>query len=144
MRPTAGNAALRPAQNSSRSSSEVEARQVTARQALAISCDALDQVIDLGARAVELDDQQRLDVERIAGMDEFLDRMDRRPVHHLHAAGDDAGADDARRRNRRRPRSRKADQHGARASAAFFRMRTVTSVTTPSRPSEPVTMPRRS
>ena len=48
--------------------------------------DALDQMIDLGRRPVELDDQQRLDVERIAGMDEFLDRVDRRPVHHLHAA----------------------------------------------------------
>ena len=53
-------------------------------------------MIDLGRRAVEFDDQQRLDVERIAGMDELLDRVDRRPVHHLHAAGDDAGADDGR------------------------------------------------
>ena len=52
-------------------------------------------MIDLGLRAVELDDQQRLDVERIAGMDELLDRVDRRAVHHLHAARDDAGADDA-------------------------------------------------
>ncbi len=58
--------------------------------------DAFEQMIDLGARAIELDDQQRLDVERIAGMNEFLDRMDRRPVHHLHAARNDAGADDAR------------------------------------------------
>ena len=51
-------------------------------------------MIDLGLAAVELDDQQRLDVERIAGMHELLDRMDRGPVHHLHAARDDAGADD--------------------------------------------------
>ena len=35
-------------------------------------------MIDLGRRAVELDDQQRLDVERIAGVDELLDRVDRR------------------------------------------------------------------
>ncbi len=40
--------------------------------------DALDQVIDLGLRAVELDDQQRLDVERIAGVHEFLGGVDRR------------------------------------------------------------------
>ena len=53
-------------------------------------------MIDLGWRTVELDDQQRLDVERIAGVDEFLGGMDRGLVHHLHAAGDDAGADDAR------------------------------------------------
>src|SRR5262245_66253946 len=37
MRPTAGNAALRPAQNRSRSCSEVETRQAEARQDLAIS-----------------------------------------------------------------------------------------------------------
>jgi hypothetical protein len=53
-----------------------------------------DEMIDLGLWAIDLDDQQRLDVERIAGMHEFLDRMDRRLVHHLHAAGDDARADD--------------------------------------------------
>jgi hypothetical protein len=51
-------------------------------------------MIDLRLRPVELDDQQRLDIERVAGMHEFLDRMDRRLVHHLHAAGDDARADD--------------------------------------------------
>jgi hypothetical protein len=37
MRPTAGNAALRPAQNSSRSSSEAETLQLTARQSRAIA-----------------------------------------------------------------------------------------------------------
>ena len=78
MRPTAGNAALRPAQNSSRSSSELETRQVDGAASLGDRLDARDQVVDLGLRAVELDDQQRLDVERIAGMDELLDRVDRR------------------------------------------------------------------
>ena len=34
--------------------------------------------------------------------------------------------------------------NAARAHSGFFRMRTVTSVTTPSNPSDPVTMPRRS
>ena len=106
--------------------------------------DARDQMVDLGLRAVELDDQQRLDVERIAGMHEFLGGMDRGLVHHLHAAGDDAGADDARRRNRRRPPTRVKPTSTARAVSGFFRMRTVTSVTTPSSPSEPVMMPSRS
>ena len=78
MRPTAGNAALRPAQNNSRSSSELETRQVTARQCRGDLLDAIEQVIDFVARAVELDDQQRLDVERIAGMDEFLGGADGR------------------------------------------------------------------
>ena len=53
-------------------------------------------MIDLGLRAVELDDEQRLDVERIAGMHEGFDSVDCRLVHHLHAARNDAGADDAR------------------------------------------------
>ena len=55
-----------------------ETLQDTARQSRGDLLDALDQMIDLGLRAVEFDDQQRLDVERIAGMDEFLDRVDGR------------------------------------------------------------------
>jgi len=51
-------------------------------------------MVDLDLRPVELDDQERLHVERIAGMDEVLGGADRRPVHHLHAAGNDAAADD--------------------------------------------------
>ena len=60
------------------------------------SLDPLDQFVDLDAGTIELDDQQRLDVERIAGMDEGFRGVDRRLVHHLHAAGNDAGADDSR------------------------------------------------
>ena len=96
MRPTAGNAALRPAQNNSRCASEVEAWHDTARHLLAMISTRSIRWSTSAWRPVDLDDQQRLDVERIAGMDEFLDRVDRRPVHHLHAAGDDAGADDRR------------------------------------------------
>src|SRR5262249_54189595 len=51
-------------------------------------------MVDLGLWPVELDDQQRLDVERVAGVDEFLGRMDRRLVHHLHAAWNNARPDD--------------------------------------------------
>ena len=75
--------------------------------------DAPDQMIDLRLRAVELDDQQRLDVERIAGMHELLDGVYRGPVHHLHAARNDAGADDPRHAGTRVFRGRKADQHRA-------------------------------
>ena len=114
MRPTAGNAALRPAQNSSRSSSELETLQRRRAAFLGDLVDALDQVIDLGLRAVELDDQQRLDVERIAGVHEFFGGMDRRLVHHLHAAGNDAGADDARDAFAGVLGAREADQHRAR------------------------------
>ena len=87
----AGNAALRPAQNSSRSRFRRRARIVLAPQPRAISRHLADQVIDLGRGTVELDDQDRLDVERIAGMDEFLGRVDGRPVHHLHAGRNDSG-----------------------------------------------------
>jgi len=114
------------------------------RAAFSRDClDAFEQMIDLGLRAVQFDDQQRLHVERIARMDEFLHRMDRGLVHHLHAAGDDpapmirltqvpASSDDVK------------PTRTARAVSGFFRMRTVTSVTTPSRPSEPVIRPSRS
>jgi len=48
-----------------------ETRQVTARHSAAIASMRGNRWIDLGLRAVELDDQQRLDIERIAGMDEL-------------------------------------------------------------------------
>ena len=80
--------------------------------------DALEQMIDLVARAVELDDQQRLDVERIAGMDEFLGGGDGGTVHHFHAARNDAGADDLGDAFAAVFGRVKADQRRARASAA--------------------------
>ena len=94
MRPTAGNAALRPAQN--RVALLFGGRNLQRGRAAAPRdrLDPLDQLVDLDAWAVEFDDQQRLDVERIAGMDEGFGGVDRRLVHHLHAAGNDAGADD--------------------------------------------------
>ncbi len=51
-------------------------------------------MVDFSLRTVELDDQQRLDIERIAGVDEILGGLDGVAVHHLHAARNDAGADD--------------------------------------------------
>ena len=72
-------------------------------------------MIDLGLRAVDLDDQQRLDIERIAGMDEFLDRVDRWLVHHLHAGGNDAPGNDAAHALPGILGGCKADQHGASA-----------------------------
>ena len=56
--------------------------------------DLLDQVVDLDLRPIELDDQQRLGIERVASVGKLLGGVDRRAVHHLHAARDDAGADD--------------------------------------------------
>ena len=106
--------------------------------------DRRDQMVDLGRAAVEFDDQQGLGVERIAGVDEGLRRLDGELVHHLHAAGNDAGGDDRgdafagaldRWQSRSAPPARRSGDG---------RTRTVTSVTTPSMPSEPTITPSRS
>ena len=76
--------------------------------------DPLDQLIDFDAGTIEFDDQQRFDVERITGMDEGFGSVDRRPVHHFHAAGDDAGADDPRHALAGRLDLGEADHQGAR------------------------------
>ncbi len=39
-------------------------------------------------------DQQGFDIQRIARVNEFLDRVDGGPVHHFHAGRNDAGRDD--------------------------------------------------
>ncbi len=114
MRPTAGNAALRPAQKATRSSSLVEARSVVQPRPLAISATRSIEVVHLGFRPVQLDDQQRPDIERIADLDEGFRRLDGQLVHHLHAAGNDAGADDAGDAFARGLGGREADQHRAR------------------------------
>ena len=74
-----------------------------------------DQMIDLRRAAVEFDDQQRLGIERIAGVNESLRRLDREPVHDLHAAGNDAGADDRGDAIARAFDAGKTDQQRARA-----------------------------
>ncbi len=79
------------------------------------SLDPRDEMIDLGLRAVDLDDQQGLDVERIAGMHELLDRVDRRLVHHLHAARNDARGDDPAHAFAGILGRPETHQHGARA-----------------------------
>ena len=144
MRPTAGKAALRPAQNSRRSSSDrldpAARRAVPHRDRL----DLGDEMVDLRLAAVELDDQQRRRVERIAGVDEGLGGLDGWPVHDLHAAGNDARADDAGDAVAGALDRGEADEQRARAVGGFGRMRTVTSVTTPSMPSEPTVTPSRS
>ncbi len=57
--------------------------------------DALDQMIDLSGRPVELHDQERLDIERVTGVHELLDRRNSGPVHNFHAARNYSRANDA-------------------------------------------------
>ena len=52
-----------------------------------------DQMLDLGQRPVELDDQQGIDIEGVTSMDEVLGRGDGEAVHHLHPGRDDAVRD---------------------------------------------------
>ncbi len=72
--PTAGNAALRPAQNSTRSCSSRLTRTVVAPAVAGNLLDPRHEIVDLDLRAVELDDQQALGVERIARADIVLGR----------------------------------------------------------------------
>ena len=83
--------------------------------------------------------RRRADSRRAIG----FHRADRDAVHQLKPRRNDAARDD------RRHRPPAASIEGkpissARASGGFGRMRTVTCVTTPSRPSDPVTSPSRS
>ncbi len=55
---------------------------------------ALDEVVDFDCGPVELDDQERFDVERITDADVRLGGVNRRPVHHLHARRNDAVGND--------------------------------------------------
>jgi len=48
-------------------------------------------VVHLDGRSVKFDDEQRLHIKRIVRMDKFFHCVNGRPVHHFHAAGNDAG-----------------------------------------------------
>ncbi|CAI8810606.1 hypothetical protein EMIT0373P_20256 [Pseudomonas chlororaphis] len=51
-------------------------------------------VVDIGFDTVQLAQQDGLGVHRVAGVNEVLGGADRQVVHHLQAAGNDAGGDD--------------------------------------------------
>ena len=95
MRPTAGNAALRPDQKQ-------QPLRLVARHAdlggarLASSTRRISAIsaATSSRRAVGLDEQDRGGVERIVRVHELLDRARGRLVHHLEARRDDARADD--------------------------------------------------
>ena len=52
-----------------------------------------DQMIGLHRRAVHFDNEQCLDIQGVADLNEGLGGMDCRPIHHLHAGRDDPGGD---------------------------------------------------
>ena len=118
---------------------DFDSRTVFAPCARAMSTMRAEQVVHLGVRALDLDDQQGLDIERIAGMGEGLADLDGRLVHEFDRDRDDARADDGGDARRPPPRCESKPNSTGRAPSAARRMRTVASVTMPSCPSEPMT-----
>ena len=91
----APKAAFRPFQIAALSSALLLRADHAGAIALGDLGDGMEQGVDLVAGAFDLDDQQRLDVERITGADEILADLDRRLVHELDGDRHDAGGDDA-------------------------------------------------
>ena len=81
---------MRPCQNCTRSSSDVETLIVVAPLRLGDLRDALDEVVDLARGAIEFGDDETAGVARITAGLEILGGDDGGVVHHFHAAGDDA------------------------------------------------------
>ena len=71
-------------------------------------------MVDLDLGSVQLDDQEPLGIERIARADIGLGALHGIPVHHFHAAGNDAGGNDGRDAVGSPCFGGKAQQHGPR------------------------------
>ena len=93
---------------------------------------------DLLGRAVGLDQQDGLRVERIVGVDVRLDGAGRGLVHHLEAAGNDAGGDHGAAPQAPALATSSNAASATCASCGFGVSLTVTSVITASSPSEPL------
>ena len=110
------------------------------RQIVAISAPVLAHVV---GQAVDLDQQHRAGVHRVAGVVGRLDRLDGQVVHHLQRRGHDAGGDDRETACEADSISAKAASRTSVASGVGVR-RTSALVTIPSMPSEPTRAPVRS
>ena len=114
----APKAALRPFQIATLSSGTCSRARDRARTAVGDLDDLLEQCCDLGLRALDLDDQQRLDVERIAAHGRSPRRRGCGLVHELDRHRHDAGGDDAATQAPPRLRGVEPDQHRPRALRA--------------------------
>ena len=106
--------------------------------------DAREHRVHLGVGALDLDDQQRLDIHRVAGMGKGLADLDRRLVHELDGDRDDARADDVGDTGAGGDRGVETETGPGRAPSGLASSLTVASVTMPSWPSEPQIRPSRS
>ena len=95
-RPTAENAHLRPFHIASALGGVLRDADVVGAGGADQRLELDELRVDVGGLAFELDEQHRRGVERIAGVDRGLGRLDRQVVHDLHRAGQQPGADDAR------------------------------------------------
>ena len=111
----APNAFLRPFQILALSSALWLRRTVSGVKSWAISPTLVEKRVDLVLGPLHLDDEERLDVKRIARGDEMLAHVNRGPVHELERDGNDAGGDDGGDAGPRRLIGAEAEQHGARA-----------------------------
>jgi len=115
------------------------AHPVLARRRL----DLADLVVDAFVESVDLGEQHRGRIGRVARVGEGLDRADDPLIHHLERRRHDPAGDDRRDGRRavldaREVQQQRPDGRGIGVS------RTQTAVTTPSVPSDPTTTPRRS
>ena len=134
----APSAILRPFQRRSRSARSVAERTSVAPDSGQIGHDLFAGATDVVGKAIDLDQEHRAGVHRVAGVIGRLDGLDGEVVHHLQRGRHDAGGDDARRGVGRRLdvgkwRSRTSVASGVGVS------RTIALVTMPSVPSEPTT-----
>ena len=106
---------MRPFQICALSIADIDPRITRTPCALAIAAMRASSAVHLGLAALDLDDQHRLDVERIAGVGEILADRDRRPVHVFHRHRHDSRADDRRHAAARVGAGIEAEQHRARA-----------------------------
>ena len=145
MRPMAPNAFLRPCQSRARSAASVATRTARAPASRQKRVDARGVLIESGCRAVQLDEQDRRRVGRIAGgVDRRLDRLDRRRVHHLERGRHDPGRDDRRHGLAAASTRREIGEQRAHRLRDCATSRTVTSSATPKQPSDPMNAPSRS
>ncbi len=102
MRPTAGNAALRPDHISRRSRSSFDTRMDVAPASRITRVELRHVCGHFGLRSVCFDEQDRGGVERIVGVHELLDRARGLAVHHLEPGRNDSRRDHRRDRSPRR------------------------------------------
>ena len=115
MAATAGNAFLRPAQNFSRSSSLCEKSQKGGALAARDVRYAIDQIVDLGGRAIHFADDDQLRITRVSARRKVLGGDNGHAVHHFEPARYNSAGNDRSHAVSPGFDARKPDKNAARA-----------------------------